>query len=82
MANIYYEVADCLLERKLYKSKYYVVHTDFKDYPKLSIQMDSDRIWYDGSEGVRFVKNRYNIDYDAVDLKEFMWIKLKAQDIK
>jgi len=42
----------------------------------------SDRIWKEDSSGVCFVKNRYNIDYKTVDLKEFMWIKLKAKEVK
>lgn len=82
VVNLYYEVNDSLVNRKLYKSKYYVVDTEVKDYPRLSLQMDSDRIWCEDITGVRFVKNRYIVDYNDVDLKEFMWIKLKAQDIR
>ena len=50
------------------------------------ITLDSERIWKEDSIGVRFVKNRHNIthdvDYNNVDLKEFMWIKLKAESIR
>jgi len=81
VANLYYEINDGLLGRNLYKSKYYVVNTEVKGYPKISLQMDSERIWCEDSTGVRFVKNRYNIDYSKVDMQEFMWIKLSSKAI-
>ena len=37
----------------------------------------AERIWREDVDGVRFVKNRF-VHAADVDMKEFMWIKLKC----
>lgn len=46
----------------------------------------ADRVWKENENGVFYLKNRHNsIKFPdklvGDDLKEFMWVKLKAQDI-
>ena len=83
MGDFYYEINDSMIGS--YDSKYHVVHssqyTDAMMAGGYRITRESDRIWREDSTGIRFVKNRYTIDYDTVDLKEFMWIKLKAREL-
>ena len=84
MASFYYEIADVLVDYQ-YAGKYHVIHSQTGDAVMaggFNITSSSERIWKEDSSGVRFLKNRYTNVYDTVDLKEFMWIKLKAQDLK
>lgn len=37
----------------------------------------ANRVWREDVDGVRFVKNRF-VHAADVDMKEFMWIKLKV----
>ena len=41
----------------------------------------SDRVWCEQEGKVWFVKHRIDPTVE-VDMKEFMWIKLKAQDVR
>jgi hypothetical protein len=82
VANYYYEVSDSLIDA--WDSKYYVVTSRSGDAMMaggLTLTMQSDRIWREDNSSVRFVKNRYNIDYSQVDMQEFMWIKLSSKVI-
>ena len=38
----------------------------------------SDRVWRETDRGISFIKNRYTSPDTLVDMKEFMWIKLKS----
>ena len=80
MANIYFEIADCLLERNLYKSKYLVAH-DVST--RMSIQQDSMRIWCEQEGIVWYLKNKHWSPSEVeVDMKEFIWIKLSAKVVE
>ena len=86
MADYYYEISDAVKES--WDNKYYVAHVrgghDAMMAGGFAVTMNSDRIWRQDSDGsIRFIKHRWKNPHLAqVDLKEFMWIKLKAQDIK
>jgi len=83
VANFYYEIADVLVEQNLYKNKYYVSSDEIPNLPRLSLTMDSSRIWADRDGHVWYVKHRNGLPHETlVDMKEFMWIKLKAKEIK
>ena len=81
MANFYYELHKGVVDEM--GSKYFVVHsspaTDAMAAGGYWITQHSDRIWREDSSRIRFVKNRFHALGDPIDLKEFMWIKLKAQ---
>lgn len=83
MGSFYYEINDSVIES--YDSKYHVAHSSRYGDAMMAggyrITQESDRIWREDSTGVRFVKNRFHALGDPIDLKEFMWIKLKAQEI-
>ena len=90
VASFYYEINDSILEHRLvnrdgYECKYYVVHSSRHSDAMMAggykITKDSDRIWKEDSNGIRFVKNRYTIDWATVDLQEFIWIKLRAETL-
>lgn len=83
MADYYYELHDSAVSENC--SKYHVAYSRSGDammaggYHMTSL---SERVWVEDSTGVRFVKNRFQALGDPIDLKEFMWIKLKAQEFK
>jgi len=85
--NYYYEIAD---------GKYMVQHdlkletvidpVTFQPVKRywfnFSTMFDSNRVWAESEDGVKFVKHRFADPKTVeVDLKEFMWIKLKAQEV-
>jgi len=83
VASFYFDLHDSAVHEMV--SKYHVVHSRTGDAMMAGgywMTQHSDRIWKEDSSGVCFVKNRYNIDYKTVDLKEFMWVKLKAKEVK
>lgn len=86
VANYYYELSDIVLHN--WDSKYYVVHVrggyDAMMAGGVAVTMNSNRIWRQDNDGsVRFVKHREESSQTAsVDMKEFMWVKLKAKELK
>lgn len=83
MADFYYELHDSAVST--WGSKYNVAYSRTGDAMMAGgymITQHSNRIWKEDSNGVSFVKNRFQALSDPIDLKEFMWIKLKAQTIK
>lgn len=84
MANFYYELHEGAVNQM--GGKHHVVHSSWATDAMVAggywITQHSDRIWREDSSGIRFVKNRFHALGDPIDLKEFMWIKLKAQSIK
>lgn len=87
MADYYYEISPAA--RKLWGgNKYYVAHVrgghDAMMAGGFSLTINSDRIWREDNDGnIKFIKHRYESTETAkVDLKEFMWVKLSAQDVK
>ena len=86
MTNVYYEIADSMVEK--YNGKYFarynctlssnykIVIVDYK------IVMNSDRIWRQDSDTVSFIKNRYDdIETAIVDPVEFTLIQLKSMPL-
>ena len=86
MADYYYELSDIVLHN--WDSKYYVARVrgghDAMMAGGYAVTINSNRIWRHDSDGsVRFVKHReQNPQTALVDMKEFMWIKLKSKEIK
>lgn len=83
MADFYYELHKGSVDQM--GGKYHVVHSRSGDAMMAGgywITQHSDRIWKEDVNTVCFVKNRFHALGDPIDLKEFMWIKLKAQTIK
>ena len=83
MADFYYELNDGSVSK--WGSKYYVVYSRMGDAMMAGgagLTLHSDRVWCEQDGVVWFIKNRSgDPDKLTVDLKEFMWIKLKAQTV-
>lgn len=81
MADFYYEISDSVLGN--YDSKYHVVNASRNSDAMMAggyrITQESDRIWREDGNTIHFVKNRFHALGDPIDLKEFMWVKLKAE---
>ena len=84
MANFYYELHQSSVNQM--GGKHHVVYSRAGDAMMAGgywITQHSDRIWKEDGNGVSFVKHRFGIpDETTVDLKEFMWIKLKAETLR
>lgn len=79
-ANYYFEFSDNVLSMKLFPSKHMTGTGRFHGWREYA--MNAERIWSEHSGSVFFIKNRtWAMAKPPVDLKEFMWIKLKAQNI-
>jgi hypothetical protein len=54
----------------------------------LLLRLNSDKVWKQGPKGgVKIIKDSYNgcdlyITHNEKEMKEFMWAKLQAQEIK
>lgn len=77
--NAYFELADVVADKL--GNKYYVVH-GIEDTGQLffrcrNLIQNSDRAWLEDSVKVSFIKHRWEVS-PVLDLKEFMWIKLKC----
>ena len=82
MTVVYCELSDDSAAR-LNLPKYFTYHsTSFGVHGKDNLLHWADRIWIQDDQGIRYAKNR-NSDPDTtpVDMKEFMWIKLKSETI-
>lgn len=84
MADFYYELHDSAVHET--GSKYLVVHARTGDAMMAGgywVTQHSNRIWKENSNEVNFVKHRSSIlNETPVDMKEFMWIKLKAETLR
>jgi hypothetical protein len=84
VADFYYELADCLVPK--WGSKYKVIRSRSGAEVMAGgfrLTADSNRIWCEQDNVVWFLKNKDSQPHDTpVDLKEFMWIKLSAQDLR
>lgn len=85
VADYYYEISDAILHNR--ESKYYVAHVrgghDAMMAGGATVTMNSERIWRQDNDSVRYVKHRYeDVNTAVVDLKEFMWVKLKAETLR
>lgn len=80
--DYYFEFGPHVMSMKLAPSKFCTYRGWTLD-PVREYVWNSDRIWVESATGVYYAKNRISgIMSDKVDEKEFMWIKLSAQDIK
>lgn len=83
--NVYYELADCIVDPKL--GKYFAVYNVRENQPivgsrHLGLMQNSVRVWAEDEHSVRFIKHRYeSLSNAKVDVKEFFWIKLKCQTV-
>lgn len=79
MADVYFEIADCSIPK--FGRKYFVSHeADTTPVGRIPYLQHSDRAWMEHEGNVWFIKHRY-ITSPTVDLKEFMWIKLKSETV-
>jgi hypothetical protein len=81
VANVYYEIADCVIPE--FGGRYFVSHGVENAYvPRWRAEylQHSERAWMEQEGRVWFVKHRY-ITSPTVDMKEFMWVKLKAETV-
>jgi hypothetical protein len=83
VANFYYEIS--ILCEKEWGGRHFVKHSRSGDAMMaggFAATMASDRIWKEENGDVRYIKHRYEDPANTVvDLKEFMWIKLKAENL-
>jgi hypothetical protein len=79
MNYYYYELADCVLSRT-YPNKYVTSISEIGGSPVYDHTLLSQRVWLENEDGVLLLKNRFSGD-SRVDIKEFMWIKLKSHQI-
>jgi hypothetical protein len=83
---IYYELSDAILtmpESKFNGKKYWVSNSMYYVTVNgaLLLMQCSARVWQETISGVRYIKNRKNGTGTAVDLTEFFWIKLQANQV-
>ena len=77
--NFYYELADYIAKEYFDDYRYY---TSPHKWVRRSLMYQSTRVWLENNGEVTYLKNRYESPESAkVDMKEFMWIKLKAKEI-
>jgi hypothetical protein len=82
VADFYYELHDGAVS--IWGAKYHVVYSitgDAMQAGGYDITQHSNRIWCEQGDTVWYVKNRFT-NVPDVDLKEFMWIKLKSQTLR
>jgi predicted amidohydrolase len=79
--NVFFELSDLGLEA--YGHRYISLYNIRKStaiigkYRQLFFY--STRVWSEEDTGISFLKHRYSISTQiSVDMKEFMWIKLKS----
>jgi hypothetical protein len=82
VADFYFEINDRVTART--GGKYFTTSKDttekFPGQSKRLLQY-SDRAWCEQEGAVWFIKHRMDPTTE-VDMKEFMWIKLKSQTVK
>jgi hypothetical protein len=81
--NVFFEIADCAVEEfgHKYLALYDVQSVAISGTGAQRMQM-SERVWAEGKNGVRYLKNRTTGSKDLpIDMKEFFWIKLKSKTI-
>ena len=83
--NFVFELKDGI-DFNPYKGKYFSLHgvRDIEDItPRYSsLILCSNRVWQEDENGVVFAKHCWELNRSNVDLKEFMWIKLQAQELQ
>jgi hypothetical protein len=79
--DYYFEFSDHILSMKLAPSKYCTYRGKNLDRVREYV-WNAERIWVDGKQLVYAKHRTADPTKTDVDEKEFMWIKLSAQDIK
>ncbi len=81
MVNYYFEINDNIADRiggKYYTTSSFVSGDLFWHTLSHTLMQYSDRAWCEQDGRVWFVKHRTELS-PIVDMKEFMWVKLKAE---
>lgn len=81
VADYYFEIADCVVDQ--YGGKYFtvpnkMVHEQLSGKGLMLIQ-NSERVWRDEGNTIRYIKNRSGNMFSPIDEREFMWIKLSSK---
>ena len=81
--NVFFELGDYAV--KDFGNKYFALYNT----PKIKVvtpalerylMMYSERVWAEEEDGVRYLKNRTTGIKDLpIDMKEFVWVKLKSR---
>ena len=80
--DYYFEFSERILSMKLAPSKYCTYRGQNLDRVREYV-WNANRIWVDNGDAIFYAKHRTADPLKAeVDKKEFMWIKLSAQDLK
>jgi len=78
--SYYFEILDAGARYFSLPAGYYVSNTKRMGGRQQHLTQAANRIWEQQEAGVRYVKNRAGPSKD-VDMKEFMWIALRAVEI-
>jgi hypothetical protein len=82
--NVYFEIADSAVEQHGHK---YCAMLNIN--PGEIVRRDglrrilmSDRVWKEDNNGnIKFLRNRFAGQNSSVDIKEFVWVKLKSRQL-
>lgn len=82
--NIFFELAECAV--KDYGGKYFALYNisegKIMTVSERYLFRNSERVWSEKDDGIRFMKHRYaHTDTAKVDKQEFFWIKLKCRTV-
>jgi hypothetical protein len=80
--NVFFELGDYAV--KDFGGKYFALYNTHNGKVVTSLEryfmMYSERVWAEEEDGVRYLKNRTTGIKDLpIDMKEFVWVKLKSQ---
>lgn len=84
MKQVYCELSESAMKFFKVSSKYitYEIDAEWPPGSKQKIMDFSQRIWVEEGGHVFFLKHRYSSPGSTVvDMKEFMWVKLKSKAI-
>ena len=80
--NLYFEIVPCVPVEgpPKYHTKYLVISAQQWDDTRARTQLSrvANRVWYENNGKVNYVKNRLGDRYDPVDMKEFIFVKLRS----
>lgn len=85
--NIYFEINKDLADREFNGCTNFVQHdvvvrNNGEDVRfNLRAMQCSNRAWEESEKGIRYVKYRFGGPIPKVDMKEFMWVKLKSRQL-
>jgi len=82
MMNVYYEYAPAVTASlgitHLYWARYNVDDGYTVDFTSMRF---SNRVWVEDEFKIKYIKYRWDSPAPAVDLKEFMWVKLRSKEL-